>query len=193
MLDELGEKQRKEMKELKARHKQMDKATEEIIRNLEEENRVAKEKQLKKLEFLQGSNPILANLEDDIESIQSNLCIHKQQLLATEQTLESMQREEHEANTKYSSNVEDLKLRQAMGGGAVHSGVELPGVRITIAQTVEWLGGTDRFKDMNRNQLESVFRFLSKTGLQLNHEFYDQESTIDLLSGGTRKYGLNES
>ena len=66
ILDEIEEKQTTETKQLKARYKQMDKATEEIIRNLEEENRVAKEKQLKKLEFLQGSNPILANLEDDI-------------------------------------------------------------------------------------------------------------------------------
>ena len=100
-----------------------------------------------------------------------------------------MKKEECQAKDKHFKAVEDLKLRQAMGGGAVCSNKELPGARIPISQTVEWLGGIDRFQNMNRTQMENVFKFLSKTGLRLNPELNDSIS----LCGRTRNLGANET
>ena len=60
----------------------MDQAMEVKIRELQRENRIAKDKDLKKLEFLQGSDPHLSNLEEDIDSLQSDLIIYENSVSA---------------------------------------------------------------------------------------------------------------
>jgi hypothetical protein len=90
---------------------------------------------------------------------------------AVQQQLASKEAEGQKAKGKYSAAIKEIKLRQAMGAGSYGTVQRnhLPGARIDMLKTLEWLGGID--------------------SIQILTDFYDRDSTLNLLAGRTKLNG----
>lgn len=130
-----------------------------------------KKEERQQLELNEEHNSSLCRLGEEIESARGDVTIEENKDRAVQQQLASKEAEGQKAKGKYSAAIKEIKLRQAMGAGSYGTVQRnhLPGARIDMLKTLEWLGGID--------------------SIQILTDFYDRDSTLNLLAGRTKLNG----